>query len=606
MADNINPNASKNTASTFLPRIFRTDANKKFLQATLDQLVRPGTVKKINGYIGRKNSKATTATDIFINAADATRQNYQLEPGLVIQDSLNNTTFFKDYIDFINQISVFGGNTANHARLNEQEFYSWDPHISWDKFINFQNYYWMPFGPDTIRIYGHEKNVISTYTVVVEAEGNSNEYVFTPNGLSRNPTLTLFRGQTYTFEINAPGNPFSIKTARTAGDYDRYSPAGLSGIAIEYGTITFTIPHDAPSVLYYQSENDRDLGGVIHVLAISDNSFIDVDAEIVGKKIYQLSDGTKLSNGMKVSFGGKVTPLNYATGEFYIEGVGTAIKLVPTAILELISSYTASQSVLFDSQPFDKQPFSDATAYAGTSDYVVINRSSNDHNPWSRYNRWFHKDTIEISAKFNGNTVSLDQSARATRAIIEFDANLKLFNFGTDAIVDVDLVDNFTTDILSVIEGSLGYNIDGIPVSDGYKILITADPDRFVKNKIYQVEMIDVRHESVNGVSTSTQIHLRLLHEPIASQVVLVKQGKQNQGEMYWYDGESWHKGQQKTGLNQAPLFDVVDSNGISYGNVDTYIGSSFTGTKLFSYKIGTGNTDSVLGFPLSYKNINN
>lgn len=606
MADNINPNASKNTASTFLPRIFRTDANKKFLQATLDQLVRPGTVKKINGYIGRKNSKATTATDIFINAADATRQNYQLEPGLVIQDSLNNTTFFKDYIDFINQISVFGGNTANHARLNEQEFYSWDPHISWDKFINFQNYYWMPFGPDTIRIYGHEKNVISTYTVVVEAEGNSNEYVFTPNGLSRNPTLTLFRGQTYTFEINAPGNPFSIKTARTAGDYDRYSPAGLSGIAIEYGTITFTIPHDAPSVLYYQSENDRDLGGVIHVLAISDNSFIDVDAEIVGKKIYQLSDGTKLSNGMKVSFGGKVTPLNYATGEFYIEGVGTAIKLVPTAILELISSYTASQSVLFDSQPFDKQPFSDATAYAGTSDYVVINRSSNDHNPWSRYNRWFHKDTIEISAKFNGNTVSLDQSTRATRAIIEFDANLKLFNFGTDAIVDVDLVDNFTTDILSVIEGSLGYNIDGIPVSDGYKILITADPDRFVKNKIYQVEMIDVKHESVNGVSTSTQIHLRLLHEPIASQVVLVKQGKQNQGEMYWYDGESWHKGQQKTGLNQAPLFDVVDSNGISYGNVDTYIGSSFTGTKLFSYKIGTGNTDSVLGFPLSYKNINN
>ena len=40
-------------SANLLPRIFRTDSNKKFLQATLDQLTQPGTVKKVNGYIGR-------------------------------------------------------------------------------------------------------------------------------------------------------------------------------------------------------------------------------------------------------------------------------------------------------------------------------------------------------------------------------------------------------------------------------------------------------------------------------------------------------------------------------------------------------------------------
>ena len=47
MADNINPN--DDGISNFLPRFYRSDANKKFLQATIEQLVKPGTVKKING-----------------------------------------------------------------------------------------------------------------------------------------------------------------------------------------------------------------------------------------------------------------------------------------------------------------------------------------------------------------------------------------------------------------------------------------------------------------------------------------------------------------------------------------------------------------------------
>lgn len=604
MADKINPSANSSKTSDFLPRFYRTDANKKFLQATTDQLTQAGTVSKVNGYIGRRNSKATTGSDIFVEAASTIRQNYQLEPGITVKDKLGNTSFFKDYQDYINQLNVFGSNTSNHSKINKQEFYSWDPHINWDKFVNFQQYYWLPYGPDIIRIAGQKAAITSEFTVTVESENENYQYVFSPDGLTRNPTIKLYKGQTYKFTINSPSKPFSIKTTRTSGTLDRYTK-GVSENGIESGTLVFEVPYDCPDVLYYLSENDLDMGGVFQVSSIDENTYINVESEIVGKKTYTLEDGTPLSNGMKVSFYGNVEPSQYAVGSFYVEGVGTAIQLINESILELVSAYTLTESVLFDDTPFDAMPFSDATSLARDPDYVVINRSSRDHNPWSRYNRWFHKDVIEASAAYNGKVPDIDQSARAVRPIIEFDANLKLFNFGRNAVPDVDLIDTYTTDVFSTIEGSLGYNIDGQPVSQGQRILFTADTDILVRNKIYRVEFVDVQHTTVSGVLTR-QIHLVLEDEPVESQVVLVKQGNNNQGLMYWYDGSTWKVTQQKEVRNQAPLFDVVDNNGISYGDTSVYDGSTFAGTKLFSYKVGTGTADANLGFALSYKNINN
>lgn len=601
MADSINPHGNNSKSSDFLPRVYRSDANKKFLQATVDQLVQPGTVKKVNGYIGRQNAKATTGSDIFVSAPDANRQNYQLEPALTIKDAIGNTTFFKDYQDYINQISAFGGNITNHARINEQEFYSWDPHICWDKFVNFQNYYWLPFGPDPIRIIGQAEKIESTFDVTIESQLDSNAYIFSPAGslgLVRNPTIKLYKGQTYKFNINSPGNPFSIKRLRTPGTLDRYQDVGLSASSVEHGVITFTVPYSSPDVLYYVSEFDADLGGVFEILSIEENTKINVSEEILGKKTYKLSNGTELSNGMKVYFSGKVTPEEYADGFYYVEGVGTSIELVNERILEIISQYSITESVLFDATPFDDLPFSESTSYAGKPDYIVINRSSKDRSPWSRYNRWFHKNVIEDSAIVNGKVPDIDQSLRAVRPIIEFEPNLKLFNFGTSAITDVDLVDTFTTDVFSNIEGQLGYNVDGVQLAHGHRVLFTADTDKLVKNKVYRVEFL-----TLDGVR---QIHLVEETLPLLNNVVLVRQGQVSQGEMYWYNGSTWNLAQQKTTLNQSPLFDVVDSTGVSYGDTDKYDGSTFIGTKLFSYKVGNGTTDSNLGFALSYKNINN
>jgi hypothetical protein len=603
MADSINPNGKSNGLSAnLLPNFFKTDSNKKFLQSTIDQLVQPGSVKKVNGYVGRQYAKATKGTDIFVTAADSERQNYQLEPGVVIKDQLENISFFKDYIDYINQLDVFGANTSNHSRLNKQEFYSWNPHIDWDKFVDFQNYYWLPYGPAAITIAGHSLEVNSSYTVILENESSgSNQYLFTPDGLTRNPVLTLYRGQTYQFDITSPNNPFSIKLEPTIGTADRYITPTISGHGVVSGKITFTIPKNSPDVLYYQSETDLTLGGLIHVLSSDSNTYLDVANEILGKSTYTLPGGLALSNGMKVNFSGNVTPTSYATGQYYVEGVGSAIVLIPESILDISFPFSTTRSVLFDSVGFDELPFSDVSGYAGSLDYITINRASRDRNPWSRYNRWFHKDVIIASATYNKTAVYLDQTKKAVRPIIEFQANLKLFNLGTTATVDVDLIDNFTKDIFSIIEGSQGYNIDGTNIVEGMHILFTADTDRLVKNNIYQV--------TYTNISGYNQIHLVEVQKPVDGHVVLVKQGVQNQSNMYWYDdsSSSWKLGQIKTTINQPPLFDIVDDSKYSYGNTTEYPGSNFTGTKLFSYKVNTAAiADTTLGFALSYKNIAN
>ena len=46
--------AANQSTLKFLPSIFQTDTNQKFLSATLDQLVSEDDQRRINGYIGRK------------------------------------------------------------------------------------------------------------------------------------------------------------------------------------------------------------------------------------------------------------------------------------------------------------------------------------------------------------------------------------------------------------------------------------------------------------------------------------------------------------------------------------------------------------------------
>ena len=78
---------------------------------------------------------------------------------------------------------------------------------------------------------------------------------------------------------------------------------------------------------------------------------------------------------------------------------------------------------------------------------------------------------------------------------------------------------------------------------------------------------------------------------------VVAKFGE-NSGYTFWYNGEQWTRSQLKTKNSQFIKFDVFDDQDQSYSS---YSGSNFAGTNIFSYTPGSGNNDSVLGFPIQY-----
>ena len=471
-----------------LPVFLRTDKNSKFLAGTIDQLINPAQLERLDGYIGSTSTpNYNPSSDIYISESLDLRSDYQLSPALVVNDSLNNIQDVQGFDDLINEISIKGGITDDLDRLLRSDFYAYEPHIDLDKLVNYQNYFWLPLGPELIEI-----------------------------------------------------------------------------------------------------ETDN----------------LDVDNEILSTSTYTTDTGVKLSNGMLITFGGLGVSEKYLNKEFFVEGVGTSIVLVPFDKLSTPDSFAFNYTDFFDEKPFDNYGFDSVNKpIPTTAEYVTINRASRDLNPWSRYNRWVHKDVIDASAAANNlPTAARAASARAQRPIVEFKADIKLFNFGLHGIQSVEIFDNKTTDAFSTINGSTLDNasplfIDSRYVQHGDRIIFNADTNPEVRGKIYTANFI-----FLNGLERLSLVPADD-HHPVDMSTLNVLYGT-NKGSTWWYDGDKWNYSQQRTKLNQAPLFDLFDTQGNSYADLN-YYRSNFTGNKIFGYKIGTGSDDQYLGFPLAYRSIN-
>jgi 3,4-dihydroxy-2-butanone 4-phosphate synthase len=92
-------------------------------------------------------------------------------------------------------------------------------------------------------------------------------YVLNGGDLSNasNPDLTLERGKTYTFTINASGHPFYIKTVQGNTNANAYN-TGVTNNGAQDGTITFTVPMDAPDTLFYNCQFHSVMTGVLTII----------------------------------------------------------------------------------------------------------------------------------------------------------------------------------------------------------------------------------------------------------------------------------------------------------------------------------------------------
>ena len=126
-----------------------------------------------------------------------------------------------------------------------------------------------------------------TVTVAQNAYGVNKYHI---NGVDR-PVLKLNRGGTYTFTIDSGTNtnhPFKFSTTSngTHGGGAEY-PTQLSGSASPY---SFTVPMDAPSVLYYYCGIHTLMGGVIGIYSPLDKSSLKINDISVHTELVQLDE----------------------------------------------------------------------------------------------------------------------------------------------------------------------------------------------------------------------------------------------------------------------------------------------------------------------------
>ena len=112
--------------------------------------------------------------------------------------------------------------------------------------------------------------------ITVTNNGSGNYLI---NGVS-NGTISVVRGGTYTFEVNASGHPFWIQTSSGAHNPANVVTSGVTNNGDDVGTVTFVVPADAPNTLYYACQYHSSMQGMITVTGtVSPYGFFSGDGE---------------------------------------------------------------------------------------------------------------------------------------------------------------------------------------------------------------------------------------------------------------------------------------------------------------------------------------
>jgi len=327
-------------------------------------------------------------------------------------------------------------------------------------------------------------------------------------------------------------------------------------------------------------------------LVESTNFAIDVENDILSQPYYTSPNGVDFTSGLKVRFETDVTPEKYQNKEYYVENVGDSIRLIDTTLLVTPEAYNTELAVNYPDQVFPE--------------YITIKRDALDLNPWSRNNRWFHIDVIIKTAEYNRVQPTFNQRLRAQRPIIQFEGDFRLFNNGRIGKPAIDILDIDTVDPFNTLEGKVLSSAFGVTLYNGMRVLFGAAADPLVRDKIYTLNLVQYDADPVTGLPTGDfRINLTIAEDGNSEpyDTVVVKDGR-FKGSQWWYDGDRWLESQQKTILQQDPLFDLFDSTGTSFSDATKYPRSSFVGSPVFGYQRNSAGTDdAVLGFPLTYKN---
>lgn len=561
----------------FLPKYHQSTTNKKFFNVTLDPLISKGSAEDINAYVGRKSGTVfNPAKDPYLAETRAARTDYQLDTGIVSKDADGNIVKSLAYADLLqkykDQYSKF-----TPANL-DANYYSWNPNIDVDKFVNFSHYYWLPQGLPGVEIAGDININADILGKAAYSKGNVTlhngmKVFFTDNYTAADiidPSYITRTDSERTFTMSVNG-PVMDVTNLISQNYALQVDCTYTSMEDFYGLHTVS-----RSVFVPEFQKDTS-GNVLH------RNWFEVSPGIVELSL-QGTLATIDPNSVVV----RIKVINRPI-YFIVSGVGSGIKLLPATDTNPQVSYVLNVPEGYDTVAYDMSPWDATTPGLILPEYIVMQRGAKNKNAWSRVNQWYHINAIEASFAAIGQEFKLAALtiSRAKRPIIEFTADMELMNHGTNGLLPVNVIADTIT--VTTITGKASATVDGIVVQNKHRILFINNSDPALNNKI----------ATVSGVGSS--ILLTFGDASVLGDTVLVRSGATCAAKELWFNGVSWSTSQQKTSRNQFPSFVLYDYLGNRLDNTSVYKNTNFTGSTVFQYKAGTI-IDAELGFAVDYE----
>lgn len=276
---------------------------------------------------------------------------------------------------------------------------------------------------------------------------------------------------------------------------------------------------------------------------------VDLYSGEIMKQEYESS--VTLYDGMRIMLSDDSNP-EYNNIIYMVSGVGGSIKLTEDELY---------------------QPHYAGDVDSNAQDYYVIEKGSADANDWSLANRWVHRRVLELMAPDTINDYPM-----AERPIICYQRNYELYNYGTFFRGYVDFAyDGLPSDI----NGTDVNVIQGVMIESGMTVVFKKMTDD--KRQLFTINRLD------SGINILQPIYNGQNEEELAMTVlgdyVRIQKGTYA-GKTIHFDGENWIYSQTKTKLNQEPLYNIYDSDGIYVGSQTQYPANDFNGGVIFDYYI--------------------
>lgn len=229
----------------------------------------------------------------------------------------------------------------------------------------------IPVAVKTLSYLTQESDAVESYQVLFS--GASYEV----DGSSK-PALTLKRGVSYQFVVDAVGHPFYISTDIVGAGAGEYTFA-VEGSQMEDGVLVFKPNQLTPDTLYYQSWNDGAAGGVINVVDADQNYW-----DLSGNNLqYALGDVVIGNGSLCIDDGTGHCPLVGLPGHIYYSvahsGYADIAENYPSVeVLEAgdVVSLTGSGSLMIGKsrQAYDEQ----ALGVISTAPGMILGDSSSE------------------------------------------------------------------------------------------------------------------------------------------------------------------------------------------------------------------------------------